>query len=143
MSDEPAGLEVDDDSIAEHAMYYPPWREVRPNGSFGPWYGPRTAGALQLATEAYHERPGGDAFWDRTQTLTYRRRTLDDEGTVRAYVESPVTRPAARELEVYAAVYLDHKTAGQAAILLGLQVATVRNLLNRLRLQARCYTSAR
>lgn len=105
--------------------YLPPWREIRPDGTLGPEYGPKTA--------ATFARQVADS---RNWAHVEQRAPLSDAEDIRAYMRANGEQASEREREVFSAMYLSGLGLKRAAECLGVTRNSIKSYRARLRAKA-------
>lgn len=109
--------------ITNRSIYHPPWRDRLPDGSLGPWYGPRSVSEYLRERREHRQRSGKP----RSKTIR-----LDAEA-MNHFISQHGHEVPAREMEVYVAIYVDARSVPAAAQRLGIKRDTIKGLLGRLR----------
>lgn len=133
---------VSRDTVAEHAIYMPPWRRrSRITGELGPWEGPQSEAAFVRRLWRHEFGTLGGGLWDWScddHDKAARRRIVDqrsDADDMDAFVTERWEKLAPRERELYIAFYSDELTVTLAARKLGIKPQSARNLLSSLRVK--------
>lgn len=121
------------ETVVETAIYMPEWRDIMPDGSLGPWFGPRTPGEYDAEIDRYQMGTGGGGLWDYEVAPDRRRRNREDLERLRTINLAELPR---RELEVFYAYFVDGRSAGNTARELGIARDTVKSLIARVRARA-------
>jgi len=148
----------EDDAVALHAKYMPPWRDRLLTGKLGPWHGPRTEGELmrQMAEHSQSRDAvyGGGGLWDKEIEMAEDEGKQAREGRkagqrydaedMRVFVERYSAELPDRELEVYVLFYRDMRGKGACAREMGLKTRHgVDNLIQSLRGKMRAWKHRR
>ena len=129
------------DSVVDHAILHPPWRDVlgvTPTHRilYSPPYGPQTAGAFLRETQDHLESRAGGGLWDEDEATKQRstrmsRRQLVaaeryDAAEIAAYVTARGRALPKQQLEVYYSFFVNRLSLRCIAHLMGLTVPGVR-----------------
>lgn len=148
---EHAHRRLEEDFLASHRLYTPPWRERLADSRLSPEYGPTSEAAYERELEMHVTSTAGGGLWDtevaiqmdpKLQAAEVKRGVERyDAERVHRYVRLHSAEVAMRELEVYFAFYRDGLSRGQAARHIGISRQQVTECLGRLRRRARAMRS--
>lgn len=140
---------IDEGPILSAGLYVPPWREKLTNGELGPFYGPQSQAVLDKLISYHNTSIHGGGIWDYDEepdlivSKTRKRIGREDSKEIDRFVYLNSGSLSLRELEAYTLYFVEEKSAGSCAKIMGCKRQTVYDFVQNLRNKRKLWLTKR